>query len=931
MSIRNFQSSFTAGEFSPLLEGRTDFAKYANALYCMENFLSYPHGPATLRPGFKYLAGTKVNATASRLIPFVFSESDAFVLEFGANYIRFMHNRAQIAVSYAAWQTATYYKVGQLVSNSGSYYRCLVAHTSGTFATDLAAGDWAATGGASDTIYELYSPYAAADVAKIKYCQSCDVLYLFHPSYAPRKLMRVSDSEWYLQAINFRPPPLILATHYLNATLTPSATTGSNVKFTAGSAVFLTGDVGREIKYGAGRAVINTYYSATVVTCDIIDDFPSVAVIAAGTWRLTGYNKGYLLPSIYDPGKTPNVGERLTVYVSDGDLEDAWVDLNTSGQNYWEKSGTGTYIYYLKSTATGYTATEPDKVRIATRDFDTPVAGGPASLSGSGWAWGDIDTLGYNTIYVYAWDPDASVNVNTGHVKRTSSSAVREVFRSSDVGKYITIHRGVLKIVAIVDSRTITCEVVKMMEPDDAWEDTDSDGDSDSVVPTWDWVLYEEMWSATNGYPSCGAFFEDRLVVAGVPAYPENIRGSVVGDYENFSPGTEDDDSYDFSINGKTVSLIRWIDPREYLVLGTVSSEWMLGSNESGKSSITPTNIDAKRQTTCGCADIDPLPINHCTLFVQSSLRKIREFTLNPTSVNTEYVAPDLTRLAEHMTAGNIAGMCYQQEPFSVVWVWMADGSLASLTYLREEEVVGWASHPMDGNIESMCSIPGDGYDEVYAIINRTINGSTVRYIEVLEKICTDDNATFVANKGLNAFYVDCGVTYNGAPATVITGLGHLEGEAVSVLADGAVKAGHTVASGQITLTTAASVVHVGLDIAGKITTMRPALSLNDGTSQGKMMRIINLIIRVLNSGTFKAGRDATNVDEYGFASYDQTAYQVLFATSDTPLGSPVALYTGDKKVPFDDEFNRDGRLSIIQDKPLPLNIVAINAEIEFV
>lgn len=929
MSIRNFQSNFTAGEFSPLLEGRTDFAKYANSLYCMENFLSYPHGPATLRPGFKYLAGTKVNATASRLIPFVFSESDAFVLEFGANYIRFMHNRAQITLSYAAWTTTTYYKVGQLVSNSGSYYRCLIAHTSGTFATDLAAAKWAATSGASDTIYELYSPYAAADVAKIKYCQSCDVLYLFHPSYAPRKLMRVSDSEWSLQTINFRPPPLVLAVHYLNATLTPSATTGDNVTFTASAAVFLTGDIGRQIKYGAGRAIINTVYSATVITCDIIDDFPTTSAIASGAWSLSGYNQGYLTPNIYDPGKVPNIGERISVAVTDADTADTWVNINTKGNSDWEKSGTGTYLYYLKSTASGYVATEPDKVKINRTVLATPNAGGPGGLSAwSDWAFGDIDTLGYNTIYLFAFDPDAA---DTGEYKRTSAAETRTVFRAADVGKYITMHGGVFKITEVTDSKNIVCEVVKMMNADDAWEDTDSDGDPDAVVPTWDWVLYETMWSVANGYPSCGAFFEDRLITAGVTAYPENIRGSVVGDYENYSPGTEEDDAYDFSINGKTVSLIRWIDPREYLVFGTVSSEWMLGSNESGKSSITPTNVDAKRQTTCGCADIDPVAINHCTLFVQSFLRKIREFTLNPTSVNTEYVAPDLTMLAEHMTVGNIAGMCYQQEPFSIVWVWMADGALASLTYLREEEVVGWASHPMDGDVESMCSIPGTGYDEVYAIVEHTINSATVRYIEVLEKICADDDTTFQANKGLNAFYVDCGITYNSTATTVITGLSHLEGEAVSVLADGAVKTGHTVASGQITLATAASVVHVGLDIAGKITTMRPALSLNDGTSQGKMMRIINLIIRVLNSGTFKAGRDATNVDEYGFASYDQTAYQVLFATSDTPLGSPVALYTGDKKIPFDDEFNRDGRLSIIQDKPLPLNIVAINAEIEFV
>jgi hypothetical protein len=344
---------------------------------------------------------------------------------------------------------------------------------------------------------------------------------------------------------------------------------------------------------------------------------------------------------------------------------------------------------------------------------------------------------------------------------------------------------------------------------------------------------------------------------------------------------------------------------------------------------MTPLNVIARQKTSFGCADIDQLSIGNCTLFVQAACRKIRELTLDKTSINTEYVAPDLTMLAEHMTAGKIAGMCYQQEPFSIVWVFLEDGSLRSMTYQRDEEVVAWCRHPFIGSVESIISLPGDGYDEVYIISNRTIDGSTARYIEVLERPFMDDDATFKANKGLNAFFVGCGITYNGSEATTITGLDHLEGEEVAILADGVAKPNQTVTGGQITLTTAASVVHVGLPYTGQITTQRPEFGLKDGTSQGLVKRIISLVIRVLNSGTFKAGRDETNIDEYGFITYDQTTYETLFRNSDTPTGTALTLFTGDKVVPFDGSFNREGRLTIIQDKPLPLTVVGIMADLE--
>ena len=201
----------------------------------------------------------------------------------------------------------------------------------------------------------------------------------------------------------------------------------------------------------------------------------------------------------------------------------------------------------------------------------------------------------------------------------------------------------------------------------------------------------------------------------------------------------------------------------------------------------------------------------------------------------------------------------------------------------------------------------------MWLIIKRTINGH-VRYVEMLEEFFTDDATTFETNKGLNAFFVDCGKTYNGAAATVITGLSHLEGETVAILADGAVRTSQTVSGGQITIDRTASVVHVGLPYTGILQTMRPEMGFKDGTWQGRVKRISGATVRVHNSGTFKFGRDLTHLDSALFKTSD-VAWELrrhsLPATSPSDM---KALMT-------------PTRLMIVQDKSLPLTVCAIIQE----
>lgn len=819
------QTSFTGGEWTDLLAGMVSFPKYKNAVYELENFIIYPHGPATYRPGFKYTTKTKDNGVAV-LIPFKFSSTQDYMLEFGDEYIRVYKDQA--IITYTA-KTITNITKGEdaipIITSAAHGFsnndRVIITSVSGmaelnnreftvTAATTntfklsgIDGGTYTdyVSGGSVAKIYEITSPYDSTDVAKIKYCQSADVIYLFHPDYTPYKLSRTGHTSWTLTAINFIPPATKEKGLYPAATLTPEATTGNSMDFTAGSSVFLSGDVNRIIQSGVGRASITSVTSGTVVVADIIDDFASTDAIASGSWVLKGSPTGNLTPS----ASTPKGG----------------IITLTTALNCW---------------------------------------------------------------------------------------------READIGKYVRAHDGFVRITKYTSATVVSGVIIKELT---------------SSAATTAWSLEEAAWNATDGYPSCGTFFEERLCVA----RNETVWGSVVGDYENFTPGVDDADAFEYNLGGRNVNIIRWIEPREYMINGSMDSEWRLGPEDSG-SALTPLNVVAKEQTTKGCADIMPVTIDNSTLFIQKTGKdsdagkKLREFTWQWQS--ERFTAPDLTVMSEHITGDGLTCLAYQGEPLSIVWAARSDGVLVGLTYMREEEVVAWHRHPMDnGEVESLAVIPGDGYDEVWAIIKRNINGETVRCVEVMQKLFKDDADTYSANKGLNAFFVDSGLTYNGdgETATEITGLWHLNNEVVEILADGSFAGSKVVINGKITLDHAAEVVHIGLGYTGKIHTMRLVTDLADGTSLGKAQRTSELHIMVYRSKEFKYGRDIT--PERLATCHRDNLETVLFRDSDMRTGESVPLYTGLVTVQFPSPFTKDNRILIVQDKPMPLTIQAIVQEVE--
>lgn len=193
------QRSFAGGEIAPALWGRDDQTKYQTGLRSCRNFIVRREGGATNRPGTQFVVEVKDSTKAARLIPFVYDDLNAYVLEFGNGTIRWNALAAQLTVTAAAYNGATAYTAGDAVLQGGVTYVCILA-TTGNAPPN--ATYWYACAG---TVYEIPSPWSDTQVADLRYVQSGDTLTLCHPSVQPYRLRRYSATKWALSAVTTAP------------------------------------------------------------------------------------------------------------------------------------------------------------------------------------------------------------------------------------------------------------------------------------------------------------------------------------------------------------------------------------------------------------------------------------------------------------------------------------------------------------------------------------------------------------------------------------------------------------------------------------------------------------------------------------------------------------------------------------------------------
>lgn len=336
------------------------------------------------------------------------------------------------------------------------------------------------------------------------------------------------------------------------------------------------------------------------------------------------------------------------------------------------------------------------------------------------------------------WDGTGNLE---GAVYRAPSTSTNADAYVGVEWEYLHSGFGIAEITAVGGARAATVTIIQRMP-----EEIVGSGNASHK-----WAF--EAWGNTQGWPAAVTYFQQRLVFANTTAQPQTVWMSKTSNFTDFGKSSPvlDDDAITFTLASRQVNAIRHMLALDKLVLLTSGSEWVMSGG--GDEVVTPSNISARIQGYRGSSKRPPIAIGNTALYLQDKGSVVRD--LGYEFQSDSYTGNDLTVMASHLVQGyTLTDWTYQQVPNSVVWAVRDDGALMGMTYMREQQVVGWHRHDTDGEVESVCSISEGTEDALYIAVKRTINGSTKRYVERMQTRFISDIR--------DAFFVDSGLTYDG-------------------------------------------------------------------------------------------------------------------------------------------------------------------------
>ena len=837
-------TNFTGGELSPRLDGRTDLTKYPAGCSTLENLVVYPHGSAARRPGSTFIAEVASSSNKTRLIPFEFSTTQTYMLEFSNLKMRVYKdkgavlegdktitgitqaNPAVVTVSshgYSNGDEVLISSVSGMTEVNGK--RFLVADkTTNTFelqdkdGVDINSTSFTAyaSGGVSNKVFELATPYTTAQLFDLKFAQSADVMYITHPEHEVEKLSRTGHTSWTLTDVDFTKGPMQDA-NTTDTTLNPGqSAVGTGISLVASAVTginsgsgFLSTDVGRFVFLSGGYAKITGVTNTTNAVITIITALDSAS--ATANWRLGAFSDTTGHPSsvtffeqrLVFAGTT---NQPQTVFFSkSGDYEN--MDANIGGT----VADDDAIIYTIASN-------QVNAIRFmtATRTLIIGTAGGEFTVSG-----GSVDTaITPTNILIKKQSNHGAANVdaiavgNATLFLQRAKRKIRELAYNFDVDGYIAPD---MTILAEHISEGGLTQIAYQQEPNQIVYATRNDGELVALT-----YQREQQVTAWHRHIFGGRFGNATITVT---------------DFANIA-------------NGTRIVLTK--------ADGTTTTFTSASSSTTGKFHTTSSNNQtATNLKTLIDADSD------FTATVSSNVVTITETSPLSTGFLTITSLDDAVRLAK----------------------------------TDEGKAV----------CESVAVIPTDDTEyEVYVIVKRTINGATRRFVEVLNVFDFDqtDNTSFN--------FLDSQLSYSGSAVSTISGLDHLEGQTVSILADGATHPDKTISSGSITLDRSARNVKVGLAYTSLLQTMRLNAGSQNGTSQGKTKRIYDITVRMFETIGVEVGPNLNDME------------RIPFRSSADLMDEGIPPFTGDKEVEFRGNYETDGFIFVRQTQPLPFTILSL-------
>lgn len=789
---------------SPEMFGRVDDVKFQTGAATMRNFVALPQGPAENRAGTKFVREVKNSANATRLIPFTYSTTQTMVIEVGAGYFRFHTQGATLTPgSPAAYNGATTYAVGDLVSSGGVNYYCIAATTGN--APPNATYWYALPSG----IYEIPNPYAAADLFNIHYVQSADVLTLVHPGYAPRELRRLGATQWTLTTINFAAPisaptgltltRSLVHTEY-NYTYVVTAVASDDVsESVASSSATIAGDFGK-----AGYYITISWSAVSGASRYRVYKLQGGLYGFIGETATTSIVDDNIAP---DMGITPPVYD--TVFASTNNYPGAvsyfeqrriFAGTNNSPQTMWmTRSGTESDMSYSIPTED----TDRIKFRVAAREANTirhivPLTQLLALTSAAEWRISPVnsDVITPTTIsvrpqsYIGASNVQPSIVNNTVIYCAARGGHVRELGYSWQASGFVT-------------------------------------GDLSLRAPhLFDTYNIVDMCYSKSPHPLLW-FVSDNGRLLGMTYVPEQQVNAwhwhdTDGTFESCTAVAEGNEDALYVIVKRTIggATKRYVERFETREITSIEDCFFVDSGLSyDGTNTTATTVTVTGGTTWGSGD-----------------------TLTITASTSTFIAGDV------------------------------------------------------GDVIVLTDASGNKYR---LTITAYTSGTVVS--------ARTDITLPVALRGV-------ATTVWAWARDSVSGLSHIEGKTVSILADGAVMPQEVVSSGSITIDRPATVIHVGLPYDSDLQTMPISLNI-DGAGQGRYKNINHAWLRVYRSSGIFVGPSTDKLTE------------VKQRTTE-PYGTPPSLKTDEVDVQLTPSWASSGQIYIRQSDPLPLSVIGLTLEV---
>lgn len=761
-----------------------------------------------------------------------------------------------------------------------------------------------------NTPLQLAHDYTEAQLADIRYQQANDVLYLYHPEKRRKKLERRGHKIWSLVDVYDQDGP-----------------------------------------YGTRNPGIDLDVKQLIKNPDFEDGFtPWADVSETGSAGTEWDGSQNIVVFHYDSGSADS---RLEQEVATG------------------VSATTTFVFHFRILGSmGEASAEGMALTIGTTTGGVDVVA--SAIYAPGWHSITFDTAAETLFIRFIYNRDDAVNGGLGAAflyrananlislsgtegSVTATAIDHDAWTSADVGRAMRFTwPGKEPAWGIITAYAAPDEVTIRLRRKAPYAD----------IPTEDWQLGE--WSDGNGWPTLGAFFQSRAVVAGTAAAPRTMWFSQSFDIENFRPDTfislvsetQDDDALTFTLQSESNDPIQWIKGKRKLLVGS-GGVWV---SHSQGAAITPLDVDFEPHAEVSSTDADVVSTEDAVVLIESGGRRV--FDVGYKYENETFTAAELSILAEHVGRVEIEAIRHQRRPLSAIWAYRTDGRLAPLAYNRAQDIVGWTHcHLGEGPVpppnsaqsgtsspiaivEDIAIIPGADddtqvypsgeRDEVWFMVKRRINNAIQRYIEVQEgyfvaPIRQDyesesdwEDAVKLAQR--DAFYVHSGITYSGSPTTSITGLDHLEGEEVAVLADGRIHPARTVSSGAITLAYEASVVQVGLSYDWVVETLKLPYGTQSGSGVGKTKSISDLGLALLDSGPISMKLVSYHETE---GRVEWPGNEITFERSGLAMDEAIPLFTGETTRSMEGPDRGDVRAVLYGSSPLPVTVLAIMPEME--